>query len=299
MSRTLPSSAHRLIDPKALAAISDLQLVARTVVDGFMFGEHRSNLAGAGIEFNQYRSYQPGDDPRRVDWKLYARSDRYYVREAEVETSINVRFVLDTSASMALGQDYPKFDYARMVIAAIAYLAAGQGDAVGLYSFGENLVSLRPRQGQLNLVRLLHALEDLVPSGRWPEWNELEGALDLSGSRELILLVTDLVEHSSEIMDAASRLNQFRNEVVVVHVGGESELSDVSGPLELEDAESGERLIVDAGAAKRHMEMAWADHLEMLKAALANEGTGYWYLDMRDPLDSSLRSFLSHRAHQG
>ena len=104
----MPYASHRFIDPRTLAAIADLHLAARAVVDGFMFGSHESRLAGAGLEFSQYRSYEPGDDLRRIDWRLYARSDRYYVREADAEMSLTVRFLLDTSESMMHEEDGPR-----------------------------------------------------------------------------------------------------------------------------------------------------------------------------------------------
>src|SRR6195952_5034008 len=124
------------LDPKVLMTIKDLSLVAKTVVDGFMIGLNKSTVKGPGLEFSQYRSYQPGDDLRWLDWKMYARSDRYYIRESEVETSISVRFLIDASASMNHQDNgLKKIDYAKMLAGALAYLASQHGDAVGLYTF--------------------------------------------------------------------------------------------------------------------------------------------------------------------
>src|SRR6185436_8854443 len=133
------------ISPKTLAALRDLELAARTVVDGFMYGVHPSRLPGAGLEFSQYRSYQPGDDPRRVDWKLFARSDRYFVREAEIETSVTVRLLVDASESMAYEEDgVSKFDYVRFAAAALGMLAHRQGDAVGLWAIRDGKIEVTP-----------------------------------------------------------------------------------------------------------------------------------------------------------
>ena len=164
-------SAYRFIDPRILAAIADLPLLAKTVVEGFMLGVHQSQRPGAGQEFNQYRSYQPGDDLRRVDWKTYARSDRFYVRESEVETSIGVRFLLDASASMAHTDGaIVKFDYARFLVAALGYLAYQQGDMIGCHSLPENHASVLPsKRDHQQLHRFLHHLEKLEPGGAWPE----------------------------------------------------------------------------------------------------------------------------------
>jgi uncharacterized protein (DUF58 family) len=125
-----------MLDPKVLMTIKDLPLLAKTVVDGFMNGFNKSTVKGPGLEFSQYRSYQPGDDLRWLDWRMFARSDRYYIRESEVETSISVRFLVDASASMNHDDNgVKKIDYARFLTASLAYLANLQGDAVGLYVF--------------------------------------------------------------------------------------------------------------------------------------------------------------------
>src|SRR6188768_3278614 len=127
-----------MLNPKVLMTIKDLPLLAKTVINGFMNGFNKSTVKGPGLEFSQYRSYQPGDDLRWLDWRMFARSDRYYIRESEVETSISVRFLIDASRSM-LHEDngITKIDYARYMAAALAYLAHSQGDAIGLYVFKE------------------------------------------------------------------------------------------------------------------------------------------------------------------
>src|SRR6201991_5295237 len=127
-----------MLDPKVLMTIKDLPLLARTVVDGFMNGFNKSKVKGPGLEFSQYRSYQPGDDLRWLDWKMYARSDRYYIRESEIETSIAVRLLIDASLSTEHKDgNFTKMDYARHLAAALGWLAHGQGDALGLYVFRE------------------------------------------------------------------------------------------------------------------------------------------------------------------
>src|SRR5262249_33604799 len=154
------------LDPKTLAALGDLTLAARTVVDGFMFGVHHSRIPGAGLEFSQYRSYQPGDDPRRLDWKLFARSDRYFLRAAHTATSVTVRFVRDASDWMAKEEaGVSKLAYARLIVAALALLAHRQGDAVGLYAVSGGDVSVMPPQRPSQHVhRLLHTLEQIRAS---------------------------------------------------------------------------------------------------------------------------------------
>src|SRR5690606_30542286 len=140
---------YRLTDPQALAALRDLSLVARTVVDGLMLGVHTSHRAGVGLEFSQFRSYQPGDDLRRVDWKLYGRSDRFFIRESEAETSRAVRLVLDATGSMAhsFANGISTLDYARVLAAALSLVAQRQGDAFGLFALNDrSLQELQPRR---------------------------------------------------------------------------------------------------------------------------------------------------------
>jgi len=156
-------------DHHILMAIKDLSLAARLTIDGFMAGINKSKVRGPGLEFSQYRSYQPGDDLRWLDWKRYARSDRYYIRESEVETSISVRLLVDASLSMEhTDGKFTKLDYARHLAAALGWLAHGQGDALGLYVFREGEVYALPaRKDAQHLARYFHQLETIEPGGRW------------------------------------------------------------------------------------------------------------------------------------
>src|ERR1700710_245431 len=133
------------LDPKVLMTIKDLSLVAKTVVDGFMIGLNKSTVKGPGLEFSQYRSYQPGDDLRWLDWKMYARSDRYYIRESEIETSISIRFLMDASASMNHEDNgFTKMEFARYIAAALGCVANFQNDSVGLYVFKNDSLFMLP-----------------------------------------------------------------------------------------------------------------------------------------------------------
>ena len=294
--------AHRFIDPRALAAIKDLALIARTVVDGFMFGGHQGRTAGAGLEFNQYRSYQPGDDLRRIDWKLYARSDRFYVRESQVETSVNVRFVLDASASMLHEEDgFSKFDYARFLTASLAYLAGRQGDAVGLFALREGcVVALAPQRGPQHLHRLLHALEALEAGGVWPAWEAVEQLFTVATHRDLVVVITDLHERKEEIRTVLAKVQALRNEVLLFHVMGRRELDfSYEGVVEFEELETGRVMQVDADRVRPGYRKAMAWHLTDLRQALHDLGVAYSLFTLDQPLDSALRTFLTRRLRQG
>jgi uncharacterized protein (DUF58 family) len=291
-------SSYKFIDPRILSTISNLQLIAKTVVDGFMLGVHQSPKLGAGLEFNQYRSYQPGDDPVRIDWKMFARSDRYFVRESEVETSVAVRFVLDATASMAHEDSgFSKFDYARFVVGSLSYLADGQGDAVGLYALNANqVVELPPRRDHQNLHRLLHRLEDLAPIGEWPDWGELEGRFSDSQHRDLIIFVSDLHEKKGEIREALARLSSLKHEVLLFHLLGENELNlNYSGFVNFEDLETGETIEVDPDKIKDYYLNSLQGRIHELRQAAHDHRITYELLALNQPLDFALRSYLKQR----
>jgi uncharacterized protein (DUF58 family) len=294
------SQAYRFIDPHAIASISDLHLVARTIVDGFLFGEHGSVVPGAGIEFSQFRSYQPGDDLRRVDWKLYARSDRYYVRESDIETNVSVRFLLDASESMAHTEGgITKFDYARFLIASLSYLAVSQGDAVSLHSINEIDSTILPaRQGRQHLHRLLHELEELKPSARFPEWNAIEQAMVALSRRELILVVSDMHERDEELTTLLVKLSHLGHEVMLLHLLGPDEIAfNHKGFVAFEDLETGKVVEVDAESARQAYQRQMQEHIGKLGKQLRDENITANLITTDQPLDFALRSYLTHRAH--
>lgn len=295
----MPYASHRFIDPRALAAVADLQLVARAVVEGFMFGSHESRMVGAGLEFSQYRSYQPGDDIRRVDWKLYARSDRYYVREAEAEMSLTVRFVLDASESMSSDDDEPhsKFDYARFLAASLGYLANGQGDQIGLQVVRDGGVEGTPAgRDRQALHRFLSALEHAAPSGMWPAWDLLEGTFAAAPRRELVVVVTDLHERAAEITTALAKLAALRNEVVVLHVMSRREMAfGYGGAVRFEELETGRVIEVDADRLRDRYLAHLERDLRDLRHTLHNQRIGYALMRTDEPLDYALRAFLTRR----
>lgn len=286
-----------LLSPKILLAIKDLQLVAKTVVDGFMTGANRSSVKGPGLEFSQYRSYQPGDDLRWLDWKMYARSDRYYIRESEMETSINVRFVVDASASMAHPDSgLTKMDFARFITASLAWLAALQGDAVVLYTLQKNDVfALAPRQSLRHVNRLFYQLEQLVPGGDFVGQEQYKPIFAGSRNRELVIVLTDFYEQNAEIRQMLEMLSALKHEVLVFHLIGKNELDmDFTGFSTLEDLETGERLEIDT-ATQKDYKLALNQRLTDIRLHLAGKNVAYRLMRMDEPLDQALRDFLVQR----
>jgi len=297
VSRTV--RGYRFVDLRALAALRDLELAARTVVDGFMLGAHVSHRSGAGLEFSQFRSYQPGDDLRRVDWKLYARSDRFFIRESEAETSLTLRLVLDATASMAHAEPGgTTFDYARFLAASLALLAERQGDAVGLCALNDGAMTVvRPARHHQHFHRLLHQLERLEPRGAWPAWREVEAAVSADTNRGVVVILSDLHQRGDEIRRAAQRLRAARHDVLVLHLVGRAELEfPWQGATIFEEAETGRRIELDAGEARpRYLAGVAAAH-RALERDLEAEGIGYARILTDEPLDAALRRFLTSRS---
>lgn len=297
----MSNTTYRFIDPKTLVALGDLTLAARTVVDGFMFGVHHSRIPGAGLEFSQYRSYQPGDDPRRLDWKLFARSDRYFLRDADTDTSVTIRLVLDASASMAQEEDgVSKFDYARLIVAALALLVHRQGDAVGLSSVTDGDVSVMPPQrSQQHLYRLLHTLEQLTPTGVWPDWERMQGYFTAGGQRGILVIITDLHERRDEIRTLAAKLTALRHEVLLLHIiGGMEREFRYHGIVTFEELETGRRIEVDADAARATYLEALDQELRTLRRALEESGVDYARFALDQPFDLALRHYLVSRTRR-
>jgi uncharacterized protein (DUF58 family) len=292
------SSRTRLLSPGLLASIGRLDLIARTVVEGFLAGLHRSPYRGISQEFAAHRPYIAGDEMRRVDWRVYARTDRLYVKEFEEETNAPIRLLLDTSASLAYApRDTSKLTYARYLAASLAYLAVRQNDRVGLTCFNTEVRERMPaRGGQRHLHAILAALERARAEGQ-----TRLGPLALREAnqwkrRGLVVLISDLYDQPEEIVEAATRLRRIGHEVIVFHLLDRTEkLVDYSGTREFRDLETGETLMVDADRVRR----SYVERLEELRAffirRFAQAGADYAELDTAAPLDKALTVYLLRR----
>lgn len=290
------------IDPAILSGIKDLSLVAKTVIDSFMNGSNKSLLRGEGIEFSQYRSYQPGDDLRQLDWKMFARSDRYYIRESQIDASINIRFILDTSASMRhedsslkKGKGITKIDYARFIIASLAWLAYKQGDAVGLNSVGETgALRIEPRHSFQHLNNIWHQLEKLDATGTFPA----SGSLPDGGSqkKELVIFLTDFYEKDGEISRYIEACHRRRNEVLVFHLMARNEMNFTwPDNSSLEDLESGTVLEVNRSQMEADYLNSLAVFLKQTRSAMLSRQISYQLFVLDQPVDQAIKEFLLMR----
>lgn len=287
-----------LPDHHILMAIKDLSLAARQTIDGFMAGINKSHVKGPGLEFSQYRSYQPGDDLRWLDWKRYARSDRYYIRESEIETSISIRFLLDASNSMNHRDGkFTKMDYARYLAASLGWLAQVQGDSFGLYAFQDgDVFALPARKDPQHLARFFYQLGTIRPGGKMGSHLQYKHIFTGEQKRELLIFITDMYERSGEISRLLETLSSLRHEVIVFHIMGSNELEpDFSGYQRLEDLETGEQIPVSNAQSialyKERLQL-W---LAAVRMQLLDKQIACRLMNMGQPLDQALRDFLKQR----
>ena len=189
----IDARVKELLNPSVLNTVSGLELVARVIVEGFMSGSNKSQSVGSGQEFSQYRNYQPGDDLRQLDWKMFARSERYYIKEAEIETNITVKFMLDASRSMAYAEgELSKIQYAKVLMAALAFLARKQSDTFGLFAVNDQQINtLLPRFEQQQFMRFLLELINIQGDGKWENSGREEQLFDHHG-KEMIVFFTPM-----------------------------------------------------------------------------------------------------------
>ena len=287
---------------RLLAALRDLELVARRVVDGIRFGAHPSRAAGEGVEFSQFRSYQLGDDLRRVDWKLFARSERFFVREAERETSVSVRLAVDASESMGYEEDGVSLLAAARVVAGVLALIAGrQGDAVALFPLSDRptVAAMPANRDRRQVSRVLAALERLRPDGALPDRARLE-ALLLEGRRGITVLISDLHERADELRATAVRLADLGHDVTVIHLVGAREREFAyEGAVTFEELETGRTVRVDAAEARPRYVSARNDAWRSLERMFTEHDVSYVRLGLDEPLDDVMRRYLRLRARRG
>ncbi len=286
-----------LLTPTILNSINGLELIARVIVEGFMSGSNKSQTVGGGQEFSQYRSYQPGDDLRQLDWKMFARSERYYIKEAEIETNITVKFILDASRSMSYEENgINKLQLAKVMMAALAYLARKQGDAFGLFTVNDkHITSILPRFEQQQFIRFLTELVNIKGEGKWGKERNIEQLFDHHG-KEMIIFITDLYDDQKDIQHFIARLKTKRNEVIVFHLIGQHETElDFDGSFTFEDLETGIKTKANTHAQKvdyQERVQSWLNHS---RAWMLEKQIIYHLIQMNESVENVLRNFLTIR----
>jgi uncharacterized protein (DUF58 family) len=290
---------QRFLDPAVLAGISSLDLVAKTVVDGFVAGLHRSPDFGFSQEFAEYRAYTPGDDLRHIDWNVYARTEKLYLRRYRGETNSMLTILLDASNSMQFGsQKVNKMDYARYLVASLFYLAIhGQRDAAGLIVFDDevrNFIRPSTRQGQLH--RLLAGLEQAEPHARTDFAKPMHHFQAFLQRRGMVLIVSDFWESPESIIRNIEPLRFHGNEVALFHVlDPEDVRPKLNGPAIVVDLETNAQLEVTPDYTKKEYLEKIDAHLTDLKDRTKAAGMDYTLLMTDQPLDEALREYLTLR----
>lgn len=296
-----PLRATNFIDPAVLSRISSLELLARAVVEGFVAGLHRSPYKGFSVEFMSYRPYIPGDDLMRLDWKLFARTDRYYVKEFEDETNTSLTILLDVSASMEYGsKSVTKRRYASFLAASLAYLVIRQRDAAGITFFDDRVrEQVPPRSTTGHLHTILQYLEQVESGTRSDLGKPLHEMAERRRRRGFVVLISDLLDDVDTIVNGLRHFRFRGHEVIVFHVMDPAELTfDFSDFVEFEDMETGDRLIVASEATRA----AYLENLERFRSTLTREcgllGVEYALMPTDRPLDYALFEYLAARARR-
>ena len=297
------SSAEQYLKPEVIQNIARLDLRAKFIVEGFLSGLHASPFHGFSVEFSEHKRYNPGDDPKDIDWQVYARTDRIYVKRYQAETNITGYILMDLSRSMAYTyrQTLTKFDYCICLAAAISYLMIHQQDPIGLVTFGEKLEhSLPARSRRSHLGNILSVLQQAKPTGDTNIGPNLRQIGSMIRHRSLMMLMSDLLADQDEIIDSLRMLRYAGHDVILFHVLDEAEVTfPFSGSVDLVEPESNDHQVVDAAGIR-------ADYLEAvneMRTRYQEEcfalGADYVALDTSMPFDKALTEYLYQRRARG
>ncbi len=298
MHRNDNTKSGAFINPQALMAIKNLEVRARIVVEGFWNGLHRSPYHGFSVEFTEYRDYTPGDDLRYLDWKLYARTDRYYIKKFEDETNLRCHLIVDNSQSMTFGSGgFSKASYANTLAATLAYFLNSQGDATGLLTFDEDIrdyLPARHRPGHLRLLML--ALEKPAGGHSTDLTAPLKRIVEVIKKRGLLIVISDLFAPVDALERGLSNLRAAGHDVIVFQVMDPAEVSlDFQNASMFRDVESGRTLYIDPSVARAEYKLRLGQHLESVEKSCSKLGIVCMRLTTDRPLELALFDFLRAR----
>ncbi|MSR31008.1 MAG: DUF58 domain-containing protein [Gemmataceae bacterium] len=292
-------SPEKYLKPEVIRQISRLDLRARFIVEGFLSGLHASPFQGFSVEFSEHRKYTPGDDIRDIDWKVYARTEKYYLKKFQAETNVTGYLALDLSASMGYTyrQELNKFEYATCLAAALAYLMVNQQDPVGLVTFSEKLQAhLAPRSKRAQFAAVISVLSNLVPAGSTDHGHCLHQLAALIRGKSLVMIFSDLLADPEPILNSIRHLRHRGHEIILFHILDEAETQfPFDGMIEFEDVETPQILTVDSRAMKKDYLQAVASFREKYKEECARIGCDYIAIDTSVNFDKALMEYLIQR----
>jgi uncharacterized protein (DUF58 family) len=292
----------RYLDPAVIARLATMELRAKTIVEGFISGLHRSPFRGFSVEFAEYRQYLPGDDLSTIDWKVYARSDRYYVKKYEEDTNLDCHIMLDVSASMTYASgEVSKLAYGSYLAAALAYLMHRQRDAVGLVAFDQQIVDRLPastRPGHLKSVLL--SLSRLQAGTRSDVSKPMHQLAEALARRSMSVVISDLLDDPAAVASGLKHLRFRGTDVIVFHILDPAELTfPFQEPARFKDVETGAELVAAPLAIRKEYLRRLESLLATYERELRGAGIDYVRLDTSTPLDTALLAYLSTRARHG
>ena len=286
----------RFVDPKILARVGNLELLAKNVVDGFINGLHRAPFFGASVDFAEHRGYVAGDDIRRVDWKLYARTDRYYIKQYEADTNTNFSILFDVSKSMSFAsRGVSKLEYGSFLAACVAYLAHKQRDRVGILTFDADIVKHIPPSAK-HFSMVLHTLDQARAERPGHLSAPLNKMAEHFKRRGILLLISDFYDDPSAILDALKPLRFLGNDLIVFHILDPQEIDfDFDDASTFQDLESGEQVPVVPQSFRAEYRRLIQEHISKLTTMFSEQRIDYALINTSEPLDRALFSYLSSR----
>lgn len=286
----------RFVDPKVLARVGNLELLARNVMDGFINGLHRAPFFGASVDFAEHRGYVPGDDIRRVDWKLYARTDRYYIKQYEADTNTNFSVLFDISKSMSFASGgVSKLEYGSFLAACLAYLAHRQRDRVGILTFDQDIVTHVPPSAK-HFDMVLHTLDRAKAERPGHLSAPLNKMAEHFKRRGILLLISDFYDDPGNVLDALKPLRFLGNDIIVFHILDPREVDfDFDDASTFQDLETGEQIPVVPQSFRAEYRRLIQEHINKLTTMFSEQRIDYALLSTNEPLDRALFSYLSSR----
>ncbi len=295
----MPEPIQRdFLDPAVLGRLMGLPLNSRHPMVGSVSGRHRSPVKGSALEFAQYRKYVPGDDTRRLDWRTWGRTDRYYIKEFEADTNLRLCFIVDTSGSMAYGEEgNTRLDYARRIAGTLAYLAAQQGDAVGLYSGSKDFEHEVPaKRGPIHLGIIFNQLGQLNANGESGLVSSIHQAAEKISQRALIVIVSDLLFEPEPLREALQHLRFRKHDVALFHLLDRQELDfDFDRPTRFVDLEGGPSLLADPSLIDRRYREALTNYFKTVDEIMNHSVIDYHRILLDEPYEQVLARFLMGR----
>jgi uncharacterized protein (DUF58 family) len=293
------TAGEQYLKPEVIRQIGRLDLRAQFIVKGFLQGLHASPYHGFSVEFSEHRKYTAGDNPQDIDWLVYAKTDKYYIKKYEAETNITGYLVMDLSRSMGYTyrQELTKFDYGICLAAALCYLMVSQNDPVGLVTFDEKIrSSLAPKSKRAQIGTILSLLSNLKPTGKTDIGNSLNQIAAMLRHRSLVMLFTDLLTDPDAAVAGLRRLRYGGNDVILFHILDEAEVNfPFDGQVEFEDPESQEKLRVDASGYRRDYLQEVNEFRDGFRRECLQIGVDYVGLDTSMRFDKALVEYLASR----